>query len=298
MTAPTTEAAVVSAPAKINLCLHVVGRRDDGYHFLDSIVAPISLFDQLVIRVTPAATAQVALRCVPADASPPGDENLAARAAMRFMHHAGIEARVSIELTKHIPAGAGLGGGSSDAAAVLRALNKLFCEPLSPPELMAAALSLGADVPLFIFGRPARMSGVGDRLAAWPATRRDPIVVAFDGHALATREVYATYDDLLTMAEPASTIPASDLEPLHTMLHNDLEAAAFHLHPALQSLKNQLCSLGADGVAMTGSGAAIFGIWRGWDDARAAAERLRVAGVWASVVRILAESPAVELVAQ
>jgi 4-diphosphocytidyl-2-C-methyl-D-erythritol kinase len=82
------------------------------------------------------------------------------------------------------------------------------------------------------------------------------------------------------------------------MHHNDLEAAAFHINPALRSLKKQLCSLGAEGVAMTGSGAAIFGVWRMWDDARAAAERLRVAGVWARVVRVLETIPAVELVAE
>jgi 4-diphosphocytidyl-2-C-methyl-D-erythritol kinase len=300
MTAPTSDTAAVSAPAKINLCLQVVGRRDDGYHLLDSTVAPISLFDQLVIRATSAGAPGVALRCTPADAAPPGDENLAVRAAMRFMQRADVDASVSIELTKGIPAGAGLGGGSSDAAAVLRSLNRLFGEPLSQPELMETALALGADVPLFVFGRPARMRGVGETLEPWSDAPRLPIVVAFDGHALGTREVYAAYDDLLTTAGTASTIraPAPDLEPLHKMLQNDLEAAAFHIHPALQSLKKQLCSLGAEGVAMTGSGAAIFGIWKRWDDARAAAEQLRVAGVWASVVRILAESPAVELVAQ
>jgi 4-diphosphocytidyl-2-C-methyl-D-erythritol kinase len=300
VTAPNAAAAIVSAAAKINLCLHIVGTRDDGYHLLDSIVAPISLFDRLIIRSAPASAARVSLRCEPAAAAPPGDENLASRAALQFVRAADIAAAISIDLLKRIPVGAGLGGGSSDAAAVLRALNSLFGTPLSQEQLAALALSLGADVPLFLFGRPARMTGVGETLTPWQGRVHEPIVVAFAGAALGTREVYAKYDDLLTTGRPASSIraPAPGLAPLHNMLHNDLEAAAFHIHPALHSLKKQLCSLGAEGVAMTGSGGAIFGVWRSWDDARAAAERLRVVGVWASVVRVLTEFPAVELVAK
>ena len=205
-----------------------------------------------------------------------------------FMQRTG-SAQVSIALIKRIPAGAGLGGGSSDAAAVLRALNALLGVPVARADLMAWALELGADVPLFVFGRPARMRGVGEILEPWPAAPSGPLVVAFAGAALETRAVYAKYDDLLTMADPPSTIRAltPGREPLPSMLHNDLEAAAFHVQPALRSLKKRLCALGAEGVLMTGSGSAVFGVWKQWDDARAAAERLRAAGVWARVVRVL-----------
>lgn len=298
MTVWTDESAAVSAPAKINLCLQIVGKRTDGYHLLDSIVAPISLYDRLRIRICPAASPAVSIRCHPADAAPPGVDNLAARAASTFMCETQIAANVSIDLVKQIPSGAGLGGGSSDAAAVLRGLNALLREPLSQAELMAMGLSLGADVPLFVFGRPARMQGIGERLER-SAVASPPVVVAFSGGGLSTQAVYAKYDDLLTMSGPVSTIrpPAPGQEPPRTMLHNDLEAAAFQIDPALRFLKKELRSLGAEGVAMTGSGGAIFGVWRVWDDARAAAQQLRVAGVWARVVRVLEAIPAVELIA-
>src|SRR5215470_4675442 len=118
--------ASLLAPAKLNLSLRVVGRREDGYHLLDSLVVPIDVFDTVRVRATSASTAQVSIRCEPAGAAPAGPENLAARAAMRFLERAGTAAHVAIELDKEIPAGAGMGGGSSDAAAVLRALNALY----------------------------------------------------------------------------------------------------------------------------------------------------------------------------
>ncbi len=300
MTAWIAGSAAVSAPAKVNLCLRVVGRRADGLHLLDSVGTPISLFDHLLIQVNPAHAPLVSIRCEPRDAAPLGRENLAVRAAELFMRQTGTAAQVSIALRKRIPAGTGLGGGSSDAAAVLRALNALLDVPVPQVDLRAWAVELGADVPLFVFGRPARMRGVGEILEPWPAAPRSPLVVAFAGPALETRTVYAKDDDLLTMADPPSTIRAltPGREPLPSMLHNDLEAAAFLVQPGLRSLKKRLCALGAEGVLMTGSGAAAFGMWKRWNDARAAAEQLRAAGVWARAVQVLDRVPAVELVAE
>src|SRR5262245_17326703 len=146
----TAAAAVVSAPAKLNLHLRVVGRRPDGYHLLDSIVAPISVFDSVTVRVTPASVTDVSLRCDPPGAAPETADNLAARAARAFLDRLGTNARVAIELVKRIPVGAGLGGGSSDAAAVLRGLNALLRKPVTAPVLRSWALELGADVPLFL----------------------------------------------------------------------------------------------------------------------------------------------------
>jgi 4-diphosphocytidyl-2-C-methyl-D-erythritol kinase len=292
----TADAARVNAPAKINLRLQIVDRRDDGHHLLDSIVVPIDLHDDVDIRIERAPSPGASVLCEPPAAAPAGTGNLAVRAALWFMDRTRSCAHVTIRLTKRIPAGAGLGGGSSDAAAVLRALNALIRDPVKMPDLMASSLTLGADVPLFIFGRPAHMTGVGEILEACPTTIRAPAVVAFAGASLSTAAVYAKYDDLLTMSAPLGTIHASVREPLRTMLQNDLEAAAFQIQPGLHSLKRRLCSLGAEGASMTGSGSAMFGIWRHWDDAWAAAEQLRMAGVWARVVRVLDRVPAVELV--
>jgi len=293
----TAAAAVVSAPAKLNLHLRVVGRRPDGYHLLDSIVAPISVFDSVTVRVIPASVTGVSLRCDPPGAAPATADNLAAAAARSFLDRLGTNTRVAIELVKRIPVGAGLGGGSSDAAAVLRGLNALLRKPVTAPVLRSWALELGADVPLFLVGRPVRMRGIGDQLEAWRGSEPRPIVVAFAGAGLSTAEVYAKYDDLLTMSGVTSSIrpPTPGQEPLPCVLQNDLEAAAFLVQPALPSLKQRLCSLGAEGVLMTGSGSAVFGYWRNWDDAQAAAECLRAAGVWARVARVVERVPAVQL---
>ena len=299
MTSWSAGTAVLNTPAKLNLSLRIVGRRDDGYHLLDSIVAPVSLFDDLAVTVEPSVSSAFSLRCEPPSAAPPGQDNLAVRAAQAFLRQVDTTARVSIVLRKRIPAGAGLGGGSSDAAGVLRALNMLLSPPLGPAELAACGLQIGADVPVVLLGAPARMRGIGEVVERWSSAPTTPIVIVFGGIPLDTRSVYAKYDDLLTMSGSPSTIRAltPGREPLGTVMHNDLEAAAFHVQPELHALKRRLRSLGAEGVCMTGSGSAIFGYWQQWDDAHAAAEQLRGAGLWARVVQVLERVPAVELVA-
>lgn len=290
----------ICAPAKINIFLEVVGRRADGYHLLNSVVIPIALFDQLTIETAPSETPAVTIG-VEQDWEIPADEdNLAVRAAALFLKRRGVKAEVRIALRKRIPVGAGLGGGSSDAAAVLRALDRLAQARTSRTTLAEWGLELGADVPFFLYGRPARMTGVGEELARVdvPIDRHHPIIVAFCGTALGTRDVYQRYDDSLTSARAASSVRRLNPGhgPLQDWLINDLEAAAFEALPNLAILKRQLRALGARGVVMTGSGSAMVGIWdrNRWDDARAAASRLRAGGTWARVTRILEQVPAVE----
>lgn len=296
MTAWIGDAARISAPAKLNLSLSIVGRRVDGYHLLDSIVVPIALFDELLIRITPGGAPTVSLCCDPPAAAPPDRGNLAVQAAELFLRRRGVAARVAIALVKRIPAGAGLGGGSSDAAAMLRGLNSLLDQPVRGEDLSAWAVELGADVPLFLCGGPARIRGIGERVAPCKVEVASPFVIAFTGRRLDTPAVYAKYDDLLTTSGTLSSIRAvaSGREPLHEMVRNDLEAAAFQLQPAVQSLKKRLTALGAAGTSMTGSGSAVFGWWQSWENARAAAQQLRAAGVWARVARVLERVPAVE----
>ena len=295
-TLPAT--ALVLAPAKVNLYLRVLGCRDDGYHFLDSLVAPIRLFDRLRVCIRPAQSTHIDLQIKPAVDLSPGPENLAFRAAALYLRRTGRCARVAITLHKRIPVGAGLGGGSSDAAAVLRALNALSSCPVDSCNLADWALGLGADVPFFLLGGSGRMRGVGERLSPTPSPlpTGQPLVVAFLGAGLATAEVYRRYDDSLTTPRGTSTTYAltPGQGPLQDWLINDLEAAAVQIIPTLMNLKRQLRALGARGVVMTGSGSAILGVWNRWDDACAAAQRLRADGTWACVTEVLEKVPAVE----
>lgn len=293
----SARAASVAAPAKINVSLRVVGVRGDGYHLLDSIVAPIAVCDQVRLEVEDGAATEISLRCP--GGAPEGADNLAARAALLYLRRTGRTARVGIDLGKRIPAGAGLGGGSSDAAAALRLLNGLAEEPVGAPELARWALELGADVPLFLSGGCARMRGVGELLEpiGAPFDPRTGIAVAFPGAPLETRHVYAKYDDLLTTGGSVSRVRGLTVERgplLRDGLANDLEAAAFQILPSVKRLKRQLRALGARYAAMTGSGSAVFGVWDGAERASAAARALRATGVWARATWILNELPAIE----
>lgn len=276
---------VTRAPAKLNLDLHITGRRADGYHLLDSLVAPIAVFDRLEIRIGPAPRPDVAIVTQPRGAAPEDASNLAARAARLFLERRRLAVHVAIRLHKRIPSGAGLGGGSSDAAAVLRLLNAAAREPVPPAVLARWALSLGADVPFFLLGGAARMRGIGERLEPVFVPRR-PVVVAFPGVGLSTQEVYRRFDHSLTLNKAVSRIrpPTNSQRPT---CGNDLEAAAFQLLPRLRELKRRLRALGGRGVLMTGSGSALFGFWDRLADARAAARELEDAGIWAKATWLL-----------
>lgn len=280
-------AAETLAPAKLNLRLHVLGRREDGYHFLDSLVVPIRLFDRVQLQLCEASAPEVSVVCRPRAAAPRDASNLAVRAAQLFLERAGLRAAVRIRLTKRIPAGAGLGGGSSDAAAVLRLLNAMVRRPV-PGEILAYwALSLGADVPFFLLGTPARMRGIGERLEAAAAVGRGPVVVAYPGLPLATKAVYERLDSL-TLNEAASRIrPPTNSHRPASEDRNDLEAAALQLLPRIRELKQRLRALGGRGVLMTGSGSAVFGFWDRLAEARAAARELEQAGIWAKATWLL-----------
>src|SRR5271156_2844511 len=176
------------APAKINLFLRITGRRPDGYHELDSLFLPISLFDRIVIETADARASAVSIRCNWAE-MPVDSSNLAMRAAQLFMAEAGLSARVEIDLHKEIPAGAGLGGGSSDAGAVLRAMASMYGFD-DQPALRRLALKLGADVPFFLDPRPARVGGVGERIRYLGVTCRMHLVIGVPPVAVPTAEIY------------------------------------------------------------------------------------------------------------
>ncbi len=269
----------VVAPAKLNLGLRVLARRADGYHELASVFVPLDLADAIDLEIAGATASAVTLELageiagVPADAS-----NLAVRAAAEFLAAAGLARSLRLRVTKRIPVAAGLGGGSSDAGAVLRGLAESFPGALAPPVLARLALRLGADVPYFLAPRPARVSGIGERsepLAALPALA---CLLVNPGRPLSTASVFAAFD-----AQPTSARRSLDPE-LGLDLANDLEPAAERLCPAIAPLRERLRALGARAVGLSGSGPTLFGIFRDTAEAaHALAEADFPPPIWARV---------------
>ena len=260
-----------SAPAKINLFLRVVGKRADGYHELDSVFVPVSLCDQVAIDLRHSDRISIALRCDRSDI-PDDDRNLAWRAARAFLDEYRIQAAVSIDLRKRIPAGAGLGGGSSDAGAVLRMLAAMTNQP-SDDRLAKVALALGADVPFFLDPRPARIAGVGERISPLASLPQLAIVIAAPPFEVSTAAVFRE----LKPRDWSGPAPQSHLEALaagaisSAILVNDLAPVAIARHPFIGHLIDLMRSHGASAAAMSGSGGAVFGIFADSESARRAA---------------------------
>ena len=205
----------IRAPAKINLSLRVVGKRRDAYHLLDTIMVPVSLYDEIEIRkIRPtsekkkAADGLIRVTC-DHPLAPGGEKNIAYRAARVVMQWARSEQPVHIHIRKHIPVGAGLGGGSTDAAATLIGLNRLLRLRLSAAKLERMALSVGADVPFFIRARPARARGIGERLYPIRKLARFWLVIVYPGFPVSTARVVNDYRSTLTKSLVNTSIPSS-----------------------------------------------------------------------------------------
>jgi 4-diphosphocytidyl-2-C-methyl-D-erythritol kinase len=265
------------APAKINLFLHVVGRRPDGYHELYSLMCCVSLYDRLVIQIgSPRNEIHCDQRQLPCDAS-----NLALKAALLFNQALERETRhtcqpVSIRLIKQIPVGAGLGGGSSDAAAVLKGLNRYFGDPFDRFRLLSLGLQLGADVPFFIDARPAIAQGIGERLTDYKGLSAYWVVMVYPGFGISTARVYKNLNLALTKSKKKlRNVPFinGDFSPSHH-LQNDLEAGVGDHFTVIAKLKEDLLNQGAVGSLMTGSGSVVFGLFDSEAQARKAQSAL------------------------
>jgi 4-diphosphocytidyl-2-C-methyl-D-erythritol kinase len=248
------------APAKINLFLRVTGRRPDGYHELDSVFVPVSLCDLVDLEVCAASASSVQLFC-DSPTIPTGPRNLAFRAAQEFVAEFGLQADVLIKLHKEIPAGAGLGGGSSDAGAVLRIMGKLC--GVGRPALEAVAIRLGADVPFFLNPVPSRVRGIGERVEPLHRFERPFLLIAVPPVEVSTGSVFRD------LRPEQWSGPAPDRHVLAIVqgrferdyLINDLEQVAIAKWPQIGELKELFNALGAGGAAMTGSGGGVFGIF-------------------------------------
>ena len=264
--------------AKINLFLHVTGRRKDGYHTLCSLMTRIDLCDKIDLDFS---SDRICVTCgypgVPEDES-----NLAVKAAALFFKASGInDCRVAITIDKKIPPGGGLGGGSSNAATVLNALNVYFDRPFSAEELEMLGFQLGADIPFFIKGKPAIATGIGEKLETVENLVPYYLVLCAPGIESSTAEVYKNIDFRLTENQKYNmntglNVPrrGQKLDAVE-WLHNDLEDPACRLYPEIRQIKEEMSLVLKKQVSMTGSGSSLFALFTDVNAARQGCDRLK-----------------------
>jgi 4-diphosphocytidyl-2-C-methyl-D-erythritol kinase len=254
---------LLRAPAKINPVLEVLGQRPDGYHELALVFQAVALYDELAFeKGGEGVRLSVQESPFPLAAD---DSNLVVKAARLFLAEVlGGKGGVSIRLRKKIPVAAGLGGGSSDAAATLWGLDRLFQAGLGEERLQDLAARLGSDVPFFLKGGTALGRGRGEKITTWPASPGIPLVLVKPPEGLSTPAVYQSGKALFTSGERArdfqKLLRTKDLRKMADSLFNGLEPAAFFLMPPAEKIKKRLLQAGALGALVSGSGPAVFAI--------------------------------------
>lgn len=250
----------ILAPAKINIYLKVLGKRPDGYHELLTIMAPVSLFDEIVLDPL-----ENGIKVSAPGSNCADEKNLAFRAAALFLKETGIHGGVSIRIDKQIPVGAGLGGGSSDAAAVLMAMNDLFQSGLSVKGLMELAGKIGSDCPFFILKEPFLMGGRGEIPLGKVSLEKRFYLIVVPPLEISTALVYSHLKCPLTLGHKPFTMNDITVEKGNApeqLLENDLEIPAFGICPEIKCIKAELLDAGALGVLMSGSGSSVFGVFK------------------------------------
>lgn len=263
---------LLRAFAKINWSLDITGVRPDGYHLMDMVMQPVSLFDEIELMPAPDLSLFT-------DGNPPSradETNLAWRAADLLRKTCGIREGVRIALHKSIPMGAGLGGGSADAAGVLFGLNRLWCLNLTREKLEELGLSLGADVPFCLHGGLVRTRGIGELLKDHPCGINYWLLIFQPCRALSTRQIFEAYHASESVPRPdtenvLSALAAGDSEQLSRSVGNVLESVSAARCPEIPEAVSALKNTGAFAARMTGSGSAVFGVFR----SRALAEKAR-----------------------
>lgn len=251
------------ARAKINWTLDITGQREDGYHFMDMLMQPVTLSD--VIDLEEADT--VTLTCSGTPYLPPDEHHLAWRAAMALKQHAGCEKGARIHVHKCIPIGAGMGGGSADAAGVLAGLNWLWQLNLSQDELEAIGLTLGADIPFCLRGGLQHVQGIGEKMSPVPCKKMLPLCIIQPCEGLSTGAVFKAYHGEAVHARPHTlqameALQQGDLLKLPTCLGNVLQGVSEAMRPPIGQAIQDLLKAGAVTAWMTGSGSAVFGVFK------------------------------------
>ena len=268
----TVDAVSFLAPAKLNLSLQVFGKRPDGYHHIRSVMVPVSLYDEVTVEEAPEG---ITVTCDDPSV-PTGEGNSCRHAADLFMKWAGAPTGVRIRLRKAIPAESGLGGGSSDAAATIKALSALTGRCPTPPELIGMAARVGADVPFFTLGSAALVEGFGERLTPIPWGVPLHAVIVRPPFGLPTREGYERLRRTPGDPPPPAGIPTfRTLGDVAAALRNDFEEAWEPVRPEIGEIRRDLLAAGALAAGLSGSGSAVFGLFASAGAAREARGRLR-----------------------
>lgn len=265
------------APAKINLSLDIIGRRPDGYHILDMVMQSVSLFD--TVSLTRSESGGLQIICNENDV-PCGEENTVFRAAKAFFQATGVPQNDGLlfSIEKKIPRQAGLGGGSTDAAAALKLLNCLYRTNLSADQLREIAVSAGADVPFCMEGGTAHVTGIGENIEQLPPMVDCHIVICRPDVGISTKAAYSAYDQMGNSGEQHTpsvleALKANSVEKLGKALGNAFEEAG--VPPEITDIKRQMLRYGCEGTCMSGSGSAVFGLFREREKAEICCESLR-----------------------
>ncbi len=252
----------IRAPAKVNLYLRVVGKRRDGYHLIDSLMVPVSLYDE--IEITKLRTTKSVLTVTCDDPIVPvGKKKMYNKAAALLLDSARVSQPVHNHIRKQIPVGGGLGGGSSDAAATMLGLNQHLGLGVSKRSMLELATQLGADVPFFVHCRPAIARGIGERLKLLTSVPKLWIIILYPGFPVSTRWAYQGLKFKLTkvIRNTKLNLHLDDYGELAPLLVNDLEGVTIRRYPRIAHLKERLLQEGATGALMSGSGSSVFGIF-------------------------------------
>ena len=268
----------ILSPAKINLFLQITGKRPDGYHDLVSLMCCVGLYDTVSLTF---GVKETSVSCNHPDV-PEDETNLAFAAASLFFNTLNINESVKISIEKQIPVAAGLGGGSSNAAAVFLGLNRHYSYPFSPDKLISMGLSIGADVPFFIFRKPAIVSGIGDKLNAYQGLDSFKILLVFPGFGISTAKVYKNLNLGLTNCKKKLRSFFLNKQSFDPRCHlcNDLETTAASMYPGIFTAKEALLKHGALGALMSGSGSTVFGLFSDSDKAMKAYRALAENDKW------------------
>lgn len=263
---------LVNSHAKINLCLDVTAKRADGYHEVQMIMQQCGLCDSILLeKQAEGVSLQTNLKFLPTD-----ERNIAHKAARAFFSHCNISGGVRIDITKRVPVGAGLAGGSGNGAAVLQGLNRLYGAGLSEDALCDIGVTLGADVPYCLKGGTMLASGIGEVLHPLSALPRTAIVIVKPPFSVSTPTIYHKMDNTVIERHPdisllTNALEQKDVKTLAQNLVNVMEEVTVSMHPVIGRIKASLLAGGALGACMSGSGPSVFALFDRYETAKKAA---------------------------